>query len=813
MSNIAVSKKKSNTNNMIKKKMIIKEKDILQFEEEISIENAKYILGLGKEDFFSEVFDIKEKSQQGKEYNKDWYFKMVKDLCRRVIKTDGKDIKNYKYSQKLSEHNKGRIYVKGFGVQSLQKRLRGFLCKDYYHDVDIINAHPSLLLYLCNKHYPNLEVATLKKYVNGRDKLLTKYNTDKFNVLVNLNIDKPFTTNNKLISALNNDFMKIKDKFYNDEKSEYQQYINKKKLEEDSKNPKSSFLNRILCILENDILQSVIHKLNKTENYKDKIGVPYYDGFFIKNDIGDIKELLKIVNEITNKYNIKWINKEHDTSISIDTDLIDDTAIIDDRIKDYDYVKEKFEINNFLIECPINFIHKYKNCKGKDAYMIYNKGDFNTLHGALKYEEIFAKKDKEGNILSKEIIKKDFYDKWLKDEDRKTYKSIDFIPTENTETISPRIFNTFQSFSNTTNDKELYLKYENEVKLFLNHLKLLVNNEKESYKYLVNYIADIIQNPNTNPNICLLFKSKKGLGKDLMINYIERILGYDYVYRTSKLDEIFGNFNPALKDRLIIQLNEVEGKEGFSNKEKIKDHITAERLNINEKNIKQYTINNYIRWFIFSNNKNPIEITGDTRRFVVFKGANLIDPKLRKKYYDPLWDNLKDENVIKALYYYLKYEINLDNVSLRNDRPITNEYKTMQSNSINPIHLCLHKLLNDNYYKNNIMHYELKNGYILIKTTELHSYYKSWAEKSNFVSTLNFKQIKPLLEDLNIISKRKLIKGNRGEYYTINPVEVLKTLVNDIKINNEDDCEEIDENDLVDNGFLEDDSSSPLDEI
>ena len=43
----------------------------------------------------------------------------------------------------------------------------------------------------------------------------------------------------------------------------------------------------------------------------------------------------------------------------------------------------------------------------------------------------------------------------------------------------------------------------------------------------------------------------------LLINFIEKMLGVQYVYRTAETDDIFGNFNSCIKDKIVLQLNHV----------------------------------------------------------------------------------------------------------------------------------------------------------------------------------------------------------------------------------------------------------------
>jgi len=56
------------------------------------------------------------------------------------------------YNKSKGSNNKGRAYVKGgIGIQQLITSLRGCICNDIYYDIDIINAHPTILNQLFKK--------------------------------------------------------------------------------------------------------------------------------------------------------------------------------------------------------------------------------------------------------------------------------------------------------------------------------------------------------------------------------------------------------------------------------------------------------------------------------------------------------------------------------------------------------------------------------------------------------------------------------------------------------------------------------------
>ena len=88
------------------------------------------------------------------------------------------------------EHKKGEYYLRtGYGSKShygrvyphkmaslgmMRRPIRHFLAEDIYYDLDMVNAHFSLALGICNKlHYKRTK--KIKKYVNTRDETLKKY--------------------------------------------------------------------------------------------------------------------------------------------------------------------------------------------------------------------------------------------------------------------------------------------------------------------------------------------------------------------------------------------------------------------------------------------------------------------------------------------------------------------------------------------------------------------------------------------------------------------------------------------------------------
>ena len=525
------------------------------FIEPIDIDRAKILLTLDYETFKSLIWVDDNNNENGDFWKPETYIHNCKKFLLNVINSNGINKACYKYSTKMLDC--GRQYVKTFGVQSLQKQLRGYLTGELLTDYDMINAHPTILLYLCKRFYPNHQWVELNKYVKTRKWFLKKYKVEKSNILIMMNSQKSCTT-----LGIEKEFKLIQSLMYNNT-PECLNFMNKFKTEK--QNPMGKFLNKILCIFENMILHTALSTLPK-----DSVKVKMFDGFMASNEL-DTTTTINTLNNATSEYGIKWSVKEPDTTVVKELEHINvnDTP----EVLNYQNVKVKFEENHFMVEHPLLFGKEYE-LNGVKKYSLVSSSDFSILTKTFIYEDL-----ENGKLVKKPIL-----NRWVADKTKRCYKTLDFIPSF--KKSQPEVYNTFTGFDFDTS-KESYTPNKSVVHDFIRHIGLLCDYEKKSVDYIIKYIAHLIQKTTEIPKVCLLFKSHQGFGKDLFINFLEKMLGVQYVYRTAETDDIFGNFNSVIRDKVLLQLNELEGKDGFSNKEKLKNLITAEVVKINEKNVKE----------------------------------------------------------------------------------------------------------------------------------------------------------------------------------------------------------------------------------
>lgn len=276
--------------------------------ERIPIDKALYLYEMKFPTFKQYVKRCKNDIDRKEQYNK------VLKLCKEVIDNLGSVERHYDFSAgKVTE---GRLFSVNGGVQGIMREIRGFLLS-HTTDLDIQNAHPRILNYICKKH--NIPCPNLEYYINNRDSILNEFdnreigkdaflkslNNDKINKNITLPAFRKFDVEIKKIQKAVIEIPEYKD-------------ISDKVDEKKNYNLVGSKLNNILCYYENEVLQVAANYL-KNNNYE--LASFMFDGCNIYGDLYDNNELLTNLNDICNKtfegINIIWTFKKHEKLITI----------------------------------------------------------------------------------------------------------------------------------------------------------------------------------------------------------------------------------------------------------------------------------------------------------------------------------------------------------------------------------------------------------------------------------------------------------------------------------------------------------------
>lgn len=300
----------------------------------------------------------KEKDIQAK-------YTILEQFCKTNLKTKCITKRIYSYSINTPAGLGGRLFSTG-SMQGISGMYRGLLMSGRGTDIDMVNAHPVILRYICSLH--GIPCPALEYYVNHRDEVLSKW-TDrakgKTAYLIATNDEKPacfskYETEseetNEALQGYIKESNKLKKKIT--ALSEYAELIATVPTNKEY-NLNGSGLNRVLCYYENIIVQHAVHVANIRGL---EIAMIMFDGFMPYGDHYQETELLEEIQTYVESQmpglNMQWSYKEHSDEIQIPADF-DENAKSEQTSKPY--VTSDLDAAQILYKA---YPH-WKYCKGQ----------------------------------------------------------------------------------------------------------------------------------------------------------------------------------------------------------------------------------------------------------------------------------------------------------------------------------------------------------------------------------------------------------------------------------------------------------------
>ena len=163
------------------------------------------------------------------------------------------------------------------------------------------------------------------------------------------------------------------------------------------------------------------------------------------------------------------------------------------------------------------------------------------------------------------------------------------------------------------------------------NIYLLISNlfpKNEEKKAFLNWLAGIMQTREKQLTAWLLM-GEQGTGKGILLHYILKpLFGHTQAVQIED-EQLRDSFNRWLENKMIIAFNEVAYDNTTRNSvnSKIKAIITDPELQINEKNVKAYFVQNYANCLFYSNESIPVLIEAGDRRFNVVKTGGKLTNK------------------------------------------------------------------------------------------------------------------------------------------------------------------------------------------
>lgn len=352
---------------------------------------------------------------------------------------------------------------------------------------------------------------------------------------------------------------------------------------------------------------------------------------------------------------------------------------------DLDSIQMKIYITNGIVDWETLFddiSRCFVNVGNSEAFYIkkyiedtnsYQLNNYSTEKVKEKLSDVLITSDNVEKIktfdLCELLFNRKFYD--IRSRHQKVYKKKDVtFYSENENSLS--LFTGFKYPNIDIVDMD-------KISLFLDHIKnIIAVGRDDLYKYILSWVAFIIQNPGKKTETCLIILGREGTGKSIFTSVICKLFGNYALNNISNIDDIAGKFNGSNENKMLIVLNEINATENTINKKSIQNSLktlmTEDKIQINKKCVNQYETKNVANYIICSNEFNPIIVSEDDRRYFITEVSD--KRRCDMEYFSKLFNSFDEDFYINLFNYFRT--LNIKGFNLRNI-PMTEKRQSMMS--------------------------------------------------------------------------------------------------------------------------------------
>ena len=576
-------------------------------------------------------------------------------IASRYLKNSKNGSINVSYKQ---TENKGRFHAEGgLSLQGMPLEIRHTIAQNY-KDVDIKNAHPVILEWICSNSR-NIKCKRLKYYINNRDECLTSLGDNKDLskqiVLSMLNggskLYKGLKNKPEWLVELKAEIKAIHSTLAKDK--EFKKHLKAREKNGIEFNHEGSYMNVLLCHTENNILQIIYDAIGKPN-----IAVLSFDGIMVDKDLE--VNFDEIQQEIYNKLNIniELVEKPMNLGFTL-PDVIPD--FIETVINSFDY-NTKYDYGNFYNELNQYSFQSYEDLDDviSEKYpLVINK----VIAGKGSYCKKINGSENKIDIIN-ELKMSDYTMFYTQDNKKIKMKLSEFLDKKvglvdyecKIFHPNPKNFNLWSGFQ---------AKEVDDYKI--KSLKLLkqmifdtwADGDIESYNYIISWFKGLLVNEINR--VAMVLISDQGTGKGWLCNFLRYIINNSNVAECCGVENVVQKHNTYIQGKRLVIINEMASTrdEFRSNFDKLKPFITDPYLKIEPKGINPYTIDNIGNYILCSNHSDSIILEETDRRYAIFKVSNKY--MQNTEYFEDLTEQCYNQSTADAFYSYL---LNFDEVDI-----------------------------------------------------------------------------------------------------------------------------------------------------
>ena len=216
---------------------------------------------------------------------------------------------------------------------------------------------------------------------------------------------------------------------------------------------------------------------------------------------------------------------------------------------------------------------------------------------------------------------------WFSHRFRRQYEGVVFLPGQSTATH----YNLWQGFA--------VAPKEGDCGLYLQHIyDDICPKDDGLYRYVMCWMAQIVQQPSERPGTALVLRGKEGVGKGVFCTWFGKLFAPHFkpVWTTS---QVVGRFNAHFATAIVVFADEAIWAGDKSGDGMLKAVITEELMPIEYKGKDIVHVDNYVRLMMATNNDWAVPAGFDARRFCMI---DVSDAQMRRDDFKPIEDQMKN---------------------------------------------------------------------------------------------------------------------------------------------------------------------------
>ena len=577
-----------------------------------------------------------------------------------MMSTDGVFKTSY---HKASIDNMGRLFASGgLSLQNFCREVRHTIASDYYDDIDMANAHPVILQYLCVKH--DIDHQHLQKYIYDRESVISDLISEntaetqesiKKCVLSVINGGSESFNKIKIKTKWLKQFKREMDNTKADLKEVYAGFFEKVKEFGDPKNPEDTALNILFCDFENKALCHLCEFLD-SEGVLGEHFVLCFDGIMVKKIKGSL------VAETLIRNASQYISDKMGFKIQLKIKPMDQGFDLPDVIEEFNEVvgitasdpftwldfdeRYRGKIFDSIEDCISSTLYDlrrvFARIEGGRGFIIKKTDCDEKIHdlinGRDKHTDLYFKyKTKSKKKTTIKELSFDQYSKYGASK-MKRYSRLDFAPG----CLNDKIFNLFTGYKAQRLDDYNPKKFK---KIFEHIKNIICDGDETKLKYFMSWLAHVLERPGERTGVVVFLHSEEqGTGKNSLFQFLaNHVIGNNYTREIIGLQPLLEKHNTVLMGRKLLVVNEARdtGNTFSANFDKLKSLITDSTVFIDPKGKDGFDMKNNLEIVVSSQHFNSIKVEETDRRYFCMTVA---DTKMGDtQYFKKLYKSFSDE--------------------------------------------------------------------------------------------------------------------------------------------------------------------------